>query len=339
MSALRRARGRLSPLVLLAGVSCAAAFASQAAKPALLRPAERPWASHGDPKVRTGPDAYPRTAIGADGVEVWIAAPPRRLVSGMWSIDDFLYSVAAPERVVGVNESAYLRRLSNVHEQAERFKPAVVATAGGTDPERVLRASPDLFITSYGARADMVELMRTAGVPTYRMFTDFTRLEQIEDHIRLVGYLTGEDSRARLEAQRFRDAIARAAARRPSGARPRVLGLGGTFTYGSQTLFHDVCRVLGAENVAATHGLREYDRVSAEQIVRWDPGWIVTGADAGKTEETLARLRADPAIGATSAAQQGRIVVLEYRVFLPLSPYTTLLVEALADALYGTART
>jgi iron complex transport system substrate-binding protein len=285
--------------------------------------------------VRTGPLAYPRTAIGADGIEVTIAAPPRRLVSAVWSIDEFLYAVAQPERVVGVSDSAYLRSMSNVHHQAEKYLPAVVATTGGTDAERVLRANPDLFLTAYVARADTVALLRTAGVPTYRTFTDFTRLEQIEEHIRLVGYLTGEDTRAQVEARRFRDAVARATARRTPGATPRVLGLGGTYTYGSQTLFHDICRVLGAENVAATHGLREYDRISAEQIVRWDPEWIITGADAGKTEATLARLRADPAIGATSAAAQGHIVVLEYRVFLPLSPHTTLLVEAMADALYG----
>lgn len=337
MIAPRHAHAWIAPLALLAAVSCAAAFASRVAKPGLLRPAERPWASHGDPSVRTGPDAYPRTAIGADGVEVRLAAPPRRLVSAVGSIDEFLYLVAPPERVVGVSESAYLRRLSNVYLPAERFQPAVVATAGGTDVERVLRANPDLFVTSYVARADTVELLRTAGVPTYRMFTDFTRLEQIEDHIRLVGYLTGEDARALVEAQRFRDAIARAAAKRRPGARPRVLGLGGIYSYGSQTLFHDICRVLGAENVAATHGLREYERVGAEQIVRWDPEWIITGAEVGKTDETLARLRADPAIGATSAAEHGHIVVLEYRVFLPLSPYTALLVEALADALYGKA--
>lgn len=325
----------VAPLALAAAVSGAAAFANRAADPRQLRPAERPWASQGDPRVRTGPDAYPRLAIGADGVEVRIAAPPRRLVSATGSIDDFLYSVAQPERVVGVTESAYLPRVSNVLRPVQKFQPAVVATGGGTDAERVLRAHPDLFLTSYVARADTVELVRAAGVPTYRMFTDFTRLEEIEDHIRLAGYLTGDDAQAEVEAQRFRDTVARAAARRPPGARPRVLGLGGTFTYGSETVFHDVCRVLGAENVAATHGLRRYDRVSAEQVVRWDPEWIITGADTGRIEETRARLRADPAIGATSAAEHGHIVVLEYRVFLPLSPYTRLLVEALADALYG----
>jgi ABC-type Fe3+-hydroxamate transport system substrate-binding protein len=326
------------PVALVAAISCAAVLASHAADPRQLRPVERPWASHGDPTVRTGAGAYPRVAIDADGVQVRIAAPPRRLVSATASIDDFLYSVARPERVAGVNESAYLVRISNVHRQAQMFQPAVVATAGGIDAERVLRANPDLFLTSYAARMDTVELVRAAGVPAYRMFTDFTRLEQIEDHIRLVGYLTGEDARAQEEARRFRDAIARAAARRPPGARPRVLGLGGTFTYGSETLFHDICRVLGAENVAATHGRREYERVGAEQIVRWDPEWIIAGADSGKTEETRARLHADPAIGATSAAEHDHIVVLEYRVFLPLSPYTRLLVEALADALYQTSK-
>ncbi len=49
----------------------------------------------------------------------------------------------------------------------------------------------------------------------------------------------------------------------------------------------------------------------------------------------LARLMADPTISGTQAARDGHIVVLEYRVFLPISPFARFLVAALAEALYG----
>jgi ABC-type hemin transport system substrate-binding protein len=51
-----------------------------------------------------------------------------------------------------------------------------------------------------------------------------------------------------------------------------------------------------------------------------------------------AQLLRQPAIAATRAADRGQILVLDNRVFLPLSPYTTKLVESLADALSGGAR-
>jgi ABC-type hemin transport system substrate-binding protein len=115
------------------------------------------------------------------------------------------------------------------------------------------------------------------------------------------------------------------------------MGFGGIYSYGSETLFSDILRVLGAENVAATHGFVGYDRVGDEHIVRWNPEWIVAGADRGFVEAVRARLLANPAIAATIAAQRGQVVVLEHQVFLPLSPYTSNLVEALAAALYGGA--
>jgi iron complex transport system substrate-binding protein len=329
-------RAWVPALGLLLALSVAAAVADRTAPPGLLRAAQHPYPSRGDTRVRTGSLEYPRWAIGADGVELTLNAAPVRIASDQLSIDEFLYAIVAPERMVGVNETSYVPTFSNVYEQLKPFKPAVVGTTGGTEVEAVLRANPDLFFGSFNARADVPELLRTAGVPVYRMYTDFTRLDEIEDHIRLIGYLTGADARAEAAALRFRTAIARAAAKRPQGqAPPRVLGLGGTYTYGSETLFNDICRVLGATNVAATHGLRNYDGIGSEQIVRWDPDWIVTGAPVGQTQQTLARLLADPAIATTQAAARGQIVVLEYPVFLPLSPYTTRLVEAMATALYG----
>ncbi len=82
-------------------------------------------------------------------------------------------------------------------------------------------------------------------------------------------------------------------------------------------------------------GLRGYDAINNEQIVRWNPEWIVAGANRGKTREMLATLMADPAIAETQAARDGHILVVEFNVFLPTSPFTTLLVTAMAEAIYG----
>jgi iron complex transport system substrate-binding protein len=338
MSLARRVRAWLPVFGLLLALSVAAAVAEHATPSGLLLSASHPYASRGDARVRIGGPAYPRHVIGADGVELTLGAPPRRIASDQLSIDEFLYAIVPPERIVGVNETSYLPAFSNVHAQLEPFHPAIVGTSGGTEIEGVLRADPDLFFGSFNARADIPQLLRLGGVPVYRMYTDFSRLDQIEEHMRLIGYLTGEDARADEARRRFHQRIVAAAAKRPAGgAPPRVLGLGGTYTYGSQTLFNDICRALGAENVAATHGARDYDRISSEQIVRWDPEWIITGAPVGQTEATRARLLVDPAIATTLAAARGHVVVLEHPVFLPLSPYTARLVEAMAAALYGGA--
>jgi iron complex transport system substrate-binding protein len=320
------------PFAALGAATVAATLAVIAWTPASLLPAPvRPPAAPRAPEVRVDGEAYPRHATGTDDVRTIIGAPPRRLASQSWSSDEFLYSIVPPERVVGVSEGAYEPKFSNVYELARRYQPVIAL-----DVERLLRAAPDLLLTPTEARSEVPGLLRAAGVPVHRIDTIFPTLASLEEHIRLVGYLTGEDARADREIRRFREVVARAAARRPAGVpAPRVMGFGGIYSYGSNTLFHDILRVLGAENVAAMHGFVGYDRVTDEHIVRWDPDWIVAGADRGRVDDVRARLAAHPVIGATTAAARGQIVVLEHHVFLPLSPFTSQLVEALATALYG----
>jgi len=282
-------------------------------------------------RVRVASPDYPRKAWDADGLPVIVSQPVRSIVSQYWSIDEFVYSVVPPQYVTGVSESAYQERISNVYAHVTRYKPVVA-----TDPERVLRLNPDLILVSSTARADFTALVRSTGVPIFRMHTMFTTLEQVADSIRLIGYLTGQDQAAEAEYQRFQDAVRRARQRRPASSKPpRILGFGGRYSYGDETLFHDIVKTLGGINVGAEGGLKGYDNVSTEQILRWNPEWIVAGADPGKGRQLLAKLMADPAISLTQAAQNGRIVVFDHHVFLPMSPFTRLILDELGDRLYG----
>jgi iron complex transport system substrate-binding protein len=280
--------------------------------------------------IQTGSSEYPRHAADSDGFSVRIARPVRRVVSQFWSIDEYVYSVVPPERVVAVSESAYLQSLSNVYDMVRKHRPAIA-----TDPERVLRLDPDLLLVSNTSRADFCALVRAADVPIFRVFTTFTSLAQVADTIRLTGYLTGEDAAGAAEVRRFWSEIERAQARRKTGGRPpRILGLGGKSAYGSETLFDDVVRTLGGINVAAEGGLKGYDAINGEQIIRWDPEWIVAGAERGKGRQVAASLMADAAIAETQAARAGHLVVLDFNVFLPTSPFTALLVNAMAKEIY-----
>jgi iron complex transport system substrate-binding protein len=287
-------------------------------------------AGYGSSAIRTGTSAYPREAVDGDGFLVRVARPARRIASMYWSIDEYLYAVVPPDHVVAVSESAY-QHFSNAYPYAERFHPLIA-----TDAESVIRLDPDLMLIANTEQSDFSRLVQAGGVPVYRMFTTFGTLDQIVETIRLIGYLTGEDQAAEKEMARFRAAIERARSLRPPGApQPRILGLGGRYSYGSDTLFHDIVQTLGGINVGAEGGLKGYAGVNSEQILRWDPEWIVTGADQGKTKEALDLLLADPAIALTQAARNGRILVFENRVFLPMSPFTTLLVTGMAEAIYG----
>lgn len=287
-----------------------------------------------DARIRTGKLQYPREAIDGDEVTVRIARPAHRIVSQYWSIDEFAYAILPAQDVVAVSESAYLEEISNVLTNVKRFNPAVA-----TDPERVVALDPDLMLVSISGRADYTSLARSSGVPVYRMQTIFETLDQIEQNIRLVGYMTGQDEKAAKEAARFHAAIEKAASLRPpNAAKPRILGLGGTYSYGTKTLFQDIVTRLGGINVGAENGLAGYDSVNYEQIIRWDPEWIIAGAKGGSEKQVLAKLMSDPAIALTQAARNGHIVAVDNRVFLPMSPYTSTFVQLIAETIYGSPR-
>jgi iron complex transport system substrate-binding protein len=300
----------------------------------LIAPAQRPFAGYGSAAIRMESAAYPRHAVGADDVRVTVDRVTRRIVSQDSHAEEFLYRIVPADRVIGVSESAYERRVSNVLELVERHHPIIA-----TDIERVLLAHPDLVFSPMSAVSDQVNLLRHAGIPVYRLFTMFETLEEVADHIALIGYLTGEDARAAAEIGRFLSTIDAAVSRRKrEAAPPRVLGLGGSYTYGRRTLFTDILRRLGAENVAATHGVIGYDGVTDELIVRWDPEWVIAAGERGRLEQVREELLNRPAIAATRAGVLGQVAVFEYQVFLPLSPFTAALVDGLADVLDGGQR-
>ena len=284
----------------------------------------------GSAAIQTGSLAYPREAIDSDRMRIRIPRPAHRIVSQYWSIDEYLYSVVPPESIVAVSESAYSHDYGNVYLLAEKFHPPIA-----TDPERVLKLDPDLIVVSSDGRADYTSLVRGTGVPVYRMQTTFHTLDQIEKTILLTGYITGADEAAQKEAARFRASIEQARAKaRNQRFSPRILGLSGKHGYGSNTVFDDVLKTVGAINVAAENGIEGYIPVNFEQIALWNPDWIVAGADRGQVKQVLEQLSSDPAIAITKAAHNRHILVFETNVIVPMSPFTSRFVTMLADALY-----
>ena len=323
----------IAPALLIALVASIAAGVQRYASPA--GGLQLPVPNTGDKSlvVHTGSLRYPREAVDSDQFNVRIPRPVHRIVSQSWSIDEWVYSVVPPQDVVAVSESAYKQRASNVYATALLFHPAI-----SSDPERVIALDPDLMIVSSNGRADYTSLARSSGVPVFRMQTMLQTLDQIEDAVRLVGYLTGNDDAAANEVARFHATVQKARSLRSDGVpKPRILGLGGNYTYGKATLFDDIVKFLGGVNIASEKGIEGYGPVDFEQIVRWNPEWIVVGADDGKAEAVKVRALADPAISVTQAARNNHIVVLDNRIFLAKSPYAALLVQAIAEALCAPA--
>ena len=90
--------------------------------------------------------------------------------------------------------------------------------------------------------------------------------------------------------------------------RPLVLSFSEGNVAGEHTSFDDIARAAGFTNLAATHGETGHRRVALEQIVAWDPEYLVVPAGAQDPATVIADLRTRPGLSATRAARNGHIV-------------------------------
>jgi iron complex transport system substrate-binding protein len=299
-----------------------------AQSPASAQSAAQSGAQSGVPPAST---PFPRTVKDAFGDPLTLNTPPKRIVSQTLGTDEILFAICPRDRIAGITEVAFNDTYSKIVDEA---KASGIKTIYG--PEDILALKPDLvFIASY-SRAEMATLLRAAHAPVYR-FSNFDRIEDIANNVRQLGYLIGEDAAAARVVNDMNERLTRARARAAaSGRHPRIMTYDGSgYTAGNNTLFDDVIRQAGGVNVSAEHGAKGYGRVSAEQILEWQPEYLICGAKAGDEDIIRRRLMDNPAIATSTAVKSGRLILMDTRVFMTTSHHVVTAVEALVDALHG----
>jgi len=149
--------------------------------------------------------------------------------------------------------------------------------------EVVLGAKPDVIIDygavnpTYTSLADRVQ--EQTSMPYLLVDGDF---ERMVDAIRLVGQVAQEEKSAAAFAQYAQDTlsdIARRVAKVPAGQRPRVYygrGPQGLNTGLAGSINVESIEQLGAINVAAELGKGGLVQLSIEQVLRWNPDFVIT---------------------------------------------------------------
>lgn len=320
-------------------VAAAVVVAAAAATSAwvLAGPADRSGSSgvpaHEPSQLAAGGAPFPRAVTDDRGRQITIPDRPKRIVSNSITLDGLLLAIVAEDRIAAVSQYSMDRRYSDVAVTATRL-----GLPSSESAEVTLSLVPDLVFAGLHARAEWLDIVRHGNAPIYYVGDTVLTMADLSDLIRRLGYITGEDVRAEelatsieLRFQRLRD---RAAA--TMGPRPRVLGYNRSlsFSYGTETIFHDIVSALGATNVGAEQGLASYRRVSSEQIARWNPDWIVTGSLPGDDSSDPRALFRDPGIAVTNAVRTGRVLVLPQQIFLSTSHRVIDFAERLAAALY-----
>jgi iron complex transport system substrate-binding protein len=219
--------------------------------------------------------AQRRVEIPARVERIYAAGPPASI----------LVFAVAPDKLIGWT-SAWREAERPFIAQRYADLPTLGRLTGRgntANVEVVLRAKPD-FIVDYGtvrptlaSLADRVQAQ--TGIPYVLLDGDFDRMGEA---ILAVGRIAGEEKRAEALARHARDTvqdIGKRVAQIPANRRPRVYygrGPQGLNTGLAGSVSAEFIEQLGAINVAAELGKGGLVQVTIEQVLLWNPDFVIT---------------------------------------------------------------
>lgn len=250
-------------------------------------------------------------AEGADltdqlGRAVTLEQTPERIVSGYYISSSALIALGLEDKLVGIEAKANKRPIYSLSAPALIDLPNV-GTAKEFDLEGCIALNPDLVILPAKLK-NAAETLEQLGIPV--LLVNPESGEQLEQMIALLGQATGTQERAEelldfIAGQRENLETLLAEAEKP-----RVYLAGNSAllsTAGANMYQSDLMVLAGGENVAAELSDTYWAEISYEQLLAWNPEYIVLASDASYTvEEVLA----DPNLADCTAVKNGNVLQL-----------------------------
>ena len=266
---------------------------------------------------------------------VTLEGPPQRILTYSLGHDEIVMSLVEPDRIAAVGKFTTNDSYSNVVDWVTEIP---IYEKGA---ENVLAQQPDLFIASKFTKADIVELIKEAGVPVVRPSLESSSQGNIPN-ILLVGYMLGVEERALELAAEIEDRLAVVREQVPPTddlGRPNVIAITRysekVYVPGSGTTEGGIIEAAGGTNTAALEGLEGIQKVSLESVAAMNPDVILitqtgdSGGDALRDD-----LLQHPALAEMPAVVNERIHVVGSKTFTTLSHWNVRGIEETASLLY-----
>lgn len=275
---------------------------------------------------------FPMRLVDGYGRETLLERPPQRIVSGMLATDEILLDLVPPDRMAAVTYLAPNAAISNCAEAAQQVKATV-----GSEVEPIMAQRPDLVILARFTPAEVIDLLRDSGTPTFQL-SRYETLGDIRANVLTLSEIVGERAKG-AQIVRKMDAIL-ASAREKAGqakSRPRVLYFApDNFSAGSNTIWDELVQIAGGINVAAEQGLEGYGVISTEIAIALDPEVIVfAGEEPGiAIGDPRSMVLDNPAWQGVKAVKDKRVYVIPSRHLNSISHHVMDAAAELADVLH-----
>lgn len=238
------------------------------------------------------------------GRTVTVEAEPERIVSGYYISSSALIALGLQDKMVGIEAKANKRPIYSL-SAPELIDLPNVGTAKEFDLEGCIALNPDLVVLPIKLKA-AAETLEAMGIPVLLVSPESQ--EELEDMITLLGAAAGaaEQAEALLAfAAAQRDMLSEAL----DGAELPTVYLAGNSallsTAGDAMYQSGMIAQAGGVNVAAEIEDNYWVDVSYEQLLTWDPDYILLASDASYTVEDVL---ADPNLAECSAVKNGNVI-------------------------------
>ena len=266
--------------------------------------------------------------------KITLEGPPQRILTYSLGHDEMVLALAAPERIAALGKFTGNPSYSNVAELAGQFP---VYEKGA---ENVLAQSPDIFIVSRSTKADIVELVKEAGVPVARPDLEDAAEGNISQ-ILLLGYMLGAEERALELTVEIRQRLEAVASRVPApgdASRPAVISItrwsDSISISGGGTTGSAIIKAAGGVNAAARDGIDGFQKISVESILAMNPDFILIPQDGEGAANLRDDLMNDPVLATVPAVVNEQIHIVHPPNYIVLSHWTVRGVERTTEILF-----
>ena len=322
----------LALTMTLSLVACGQNAPSKSDAPAASSPSvSEPAVS--EPAVSEPVSHYPITVTDQAGREVVIEEEPEKLVSGYYISTSLLIALNLDEKLVGIEAKANKRPIYKL-SAPELIDLPNVGTAKEFDLEGCAALEPDLVILPIKLK-NAVETLEGLGIDV--LLVNPENQEQLTGMMNLIAAATNTEDRAQQlldftaqQEQNLADILA--GAETPSvylAGNSSMLSTAGNAMYQS-----DMIRLAGGANVAADITDDYWVEIDYEQLLTWNPQYIILASDADYTVEDVL---ADPNLAGCAAVADANVYQMPNKAEAWDSPVPSGILGAvwLANVLHG----
>ena len=253
-----------------------------------------------------GTVSYPITLTDQSGREVTIEKEPQRLVSGYYISTSTLIALGLEDNLVGIEAKANKRAIYTLSAPALMELPNV-GTAKEFDLEGCAALEPDLVILPLKLK-NAAQTLTDLGMDVLLVNPENQKL--LEEMISLIAAATNtqEQGKALLDFTRAQEDMLIQALAGVEAPQVYLAGNSGLLSTAGDAMYQsDLIRLAGGVNVAGALEDSYWVEISYEQLLSWNPAYIILASDASYTPEEVL---SDPNLAECAAVVAGNVYQL-----------------------------